>query len=276
MNTTAVGTTTTHKIDGRGLHWQHKAIKPMVWKNTKFWAEEHRKLEQEVLSTTPIKTFPWQLANTRAVGNQAKYIWMLLFLYDHKKIVRVDWVLNADVPSFFGITGFTVLDPETFNGGFFPLPSAWREGMLFLKKTLIHNWHAVGMIEVPNANRMRFDQHFRDMIRRQRLRMDEKRHTKAKVVSAETPADTSPTTAQMLATPLELLSRIAAHQYLNQAALAVARENVHRAQADVEAASAELHRAKVRSALAFNTLQTAHAQLAKAQLDAQCVGPHHQ
>jgi len=291
--------TAPNKIDRRGMHYINKAVMLDVWKSTSFWAEEQLKLEKEILATTSLKTLPWHyFKNSRSIGNQAKYIWMTLFLYDHHQIIKIDWKPNDNTFSFFGIAGFSVLDPEQFNRGLFPLPSAWKgkhSGMPFEKKTLVHNWHAVGMVEVASANRMVFDDFHREKVKRQRMRMDEKRHAKLRAADPTTqpPADAQPTTlppmitttpldmtdasseplpplletTTIASTPLHLLSHLASQQRHPQAAIAAAREAVIRAQADVEATSSELYRAQLKSDMAYKALHAAHAQLAKAQMD---------
>jgi hypothetical protein len=243
-------------IEYRGRHWQFKANKPEIWKSTKFWYDQCQKMELRVRATKKLDAFPWiQHHTTRGIGNQAKCIWMHLFLSEmEERSIKIDWAETMDdVTSFYRIKGFTVLDVGQFNGGMFPLPSGWSEKSdaqpPCKHKTLIHNWHAVGMHEGPDTGTMRYFPQYREAIKQQRIRMDIKRTAKKPPNSppftaapmlitkeaAQTlaPIDAAPTkAAPHLPSPLELLSRIAS----DEAAMAIARDAVHRAHADLRTA----------------------------------------
>ena len=197
-------------IENRGRHWESKEDKPQVWKSTQVWSHEYQKLELRVHATQKLKTFPWRNP-IRQIGNQAKCIWMHLFLSEvEDKSIRIDWADTLDEDtSFFRIRGFTVLDAGQFNGGLFPLPSGWSSknaAQPHLKlKTLIHNWHAVGLHEGPDAGTMRYYPQKRQAIKAQRIRMGIKRSVKTPT-DAKKPADAqtsaSPTAPPFTAAPM--------------------------------------------------------------------------
>jgi hypothetical protein len=248
-------------VENRGRHWESKEDKPQIWKSTQVWCNEYQKLQLRVRATQKLDTFPWRNP-IRQLGNQAKCIWMHLFLSEvEDKSIRIDWADTLDeATSFFRIKSFTVLDAGQFNGGLFPLPSGWSSKSAAQPhhklKTLVHNWHAVGLHEGPDTGTMRYYPYHRQAIKAQRTRMAINRSAKestAKKPTAASPTsppftaapmliskDAPPTLASLLnpapptkavphlSSPLELLSRVA-----DKAAIDAARDDYHRAYADL-------------------------------------------
>jgi hypothetical protein len=178
-------------IDQRGRHWELKE-KPKTWEFTKFWADKQREIEQNIrqldTATKANVQLPWtQNSAHHLVGNQAKCIWMQMYLYEQEKVIEIQWADEIEEnTNFYRIKDFTVLIPARFNSGLFPLPSGWRErdGITchcpFQYKTLIKNWQAVGMVEVSDglSNGMRFNEKYWKRIKEQRSMTEVKRKDK--------------------------------------------------------------------------------------------------
>lgn len=168
---------------GRGAHWAAKRgteAEPKPWRFNKYWADERTKTQRAFMEYVQgcglgSVIFPWDLPGMRAVGNQAKCIWMRLQM--HAGMGHIEFEGSPDVSQgFFGILGFRVLNKAEFNAGPFPLPSGYeacrRE---FCRKTIVRLWHAIGMKEFDDVRGMRFVLLRRLQIAGQRIRTDNRR-----------------------------------------------------------------------------------------------------
>jgi hypothetical protein len=158
--------------------------------STVFWADMCAEMEKAFMSRpghTDL-TLPWNGNNnkTRGLGSQPMWLWMKLKLDHLDGVVELKTADKIDDTNFLGIESITVNDLERFNSGLFPLPSYWTEKHArssgrchFTLKTLVHNWRAIGMVQVRKTNHMVFKAKARQSIRGQRARADIHKRTKS-------------------------------------------------------------------------------------------------
>lgn len=136
--------------------------KPIGHTSKTDWSQRQFELHNQLMAIAPLSKFPWQLHRAPKISNQAKCLWMHLYVCRARRIVLLDYVDNPH-SGFFGILSITVIDGARFNAGPFPVPSQYAKGPdTFLHKyAVVRLWRSVGMVEA-GPRYMRYSQKHRE------------------------------------------------------------------------------------------------------------------